>query len=417
MSEAGPAPSLGVPSYGVWTVPESPVSVVYSLVVIEEIRHEVLEGFQRLSRGGVEVGGILYGTQEANRISIQAMRPIDCEHARGPAFLLSDNDKAALEEQMRRDTEDQRLGGLTCLGWFLSHTRSDILLSDSDLEIYSHYFGAPWQVTLVVRPGRAGAMRAGFFVREADGAVKTEHSYQEFNFPDRLAGVLDRAPRGDRSERRGGYGRSEGVIAVTPVRRDLPQIPEAEFAQGPQLLAGVSPGRRLKWHWLAVWAVAVIVVAFGATRYFSTKAAPEPIALTVSERDGQLQIEWNHSARPVSGATHGSLAIVDGKQTRTVPLSPKDLAMGKFTYVRESGDIDVRLEVENTAGEKVEEASRFLGRPPEHQDSEERKALEQQRDDLQAEVESLRKENAAQAERIRQLDVTLRILHTRLGAK
>ena len=43
-------------------------------------------------------------------------------------------------------------------------------------------------------------MRAGFFVREADGTVKSESSYLEFNFPDRLAGVLDRAPssRGER---------------------------------------------------------------------------------------------------------------------------------------------------------------------------------------------------------------------------
>ncbi len=48
---------------------------------------------------------------------------------------------------------------------------------------------------MVVHPGRSGTMRAGFFVREADGSVKGERSYQEFNFPDRMAGVLDRPPR------------------------------------------------------------------------------------------------------------------------------------------------------------------------------------------------------------------------------
>src|SRR5262249_48665136 len=150
-------------------------------------------------------------------------------------------DKASLEEQLQRDAEDPRLAGLTRLGWFLSHTRSDIVLSDSDAEIFSHYFGAPWQVTLVVRPGRAGAMRAGFFVREKDGTVKPGQSYLEFNFPDRLAGVLDRVPRADRSpsERRIGNnsGRFEGVTAVPAPGRELPRTPEPEVIDaGPQLL-------------------------------------------------------------------------------------------------------------------------------------------------------------------------------------
>jgi len=42
--------------FGSWTVAESPLTIEYSLVVIEEIRHVVTEGFQRLSRGGLEVG-------------------------------------------------------------------------------------------------------------------------------------------------------------------------------------------------------------------------------------------------------------------------------------------------------------------------------------------------------------------------
>ena len=49
---------------GSWTVPESPVAIQYSLVVIEEIRHEVSQGFQKMARGGIEVGGILYGRRE-----------------------------------------------------------------------------------------------------------------------------------------------------------------------------------------------------------------------------------------------------------------------------------------------------------------------------------------------------------------
>src|SRR5579859_3108191 len=143
-----------------WTAPESPISIDYSLVVIEEIRRQVAEGFQKLSRGGIEVGGILYGSRDGRTVKIQAIRPIACEHARGPGFLLSDKDKTELIAQLA--AEDPRLEGMIAVGWYLSHTRSEISLGDSDLEIYGMYFPAPWQVTMVIRPGRAGSMRAGF---------------------------------------------------------------------------------------------------------------------------------------------------------------------------------------------------------------------------------------------------------------
>src|SRR6202167_3281354 len=98
--------------FGSWSVAESPISIEYSLVVIEEIRHEVAEGFQRLSRGGIEVGGVLYGTRDGRTVRILAMRPIACEHARGPAFLLSDKDRISLNEQLLHDKEDSQLEGL-----------------------------------------------------------------------------------------------------------------------------------------------------------------------------------------------------------------------------------------------------------------------------------------------------------------
>src|SRR5690348_6059050 len=103
--------------FGSWSVAESPVAIEYSLVLIEEIRHEVSEGFQKLSRGGMEVGGVLYGTRDGRNVSALAVRPIACEHARGPAFLLSDTDRKALRRQMEEDESDPRLEGLICVGW------------------------------------------------------------------------------------------------------------------------------------------------------------------------------------------------------------------------------------------------------------------------------------------------------------
>jgi hypothetical protein len=421
--------------FGSWSVAESPVSIEYSLVVIEEIRHEVAEGFQRLSRGGIEVGGVLYGTLDGHTVRVLAMRPVACEHARGPAFLLSDRDRVLLNEQLVREKEEPSLEGLISVGWFLSHTRSEIALTESDLEIYSIFFPAPWQVTLVIRPGRGGSMRAGFFVREADGTVKTEPSYLEFNFPDRLAGVLDRAPERPprdrpvrkipsfyRADAESGAATGPAVASGTAAGAAPQRREAAPFALtgatygGPQLLPP-GPARR-KWPWLVAW-VAVILVLAGVAWRLWMPVAPEPITLAVVERDGQLQVQWNHSAKLVKEAARGSLEISDGGESKTMALSREMLASGNFTYVRKTGDVEVRMTVETPEGARWQEASRYLGRPPaavvasDPATGTAPTGTDTQLPAADEEVTRLRQENARQAARIQQLQRTLRILQSR----
>ena len=400
--------------FAAWNVAEIPISIEYSLVVIEEIRHAVAEGFQRLSRGGIEVGGVLYGTRDGRTVRVLAMRPIACEHARGPAFQLSDKDRKALNDQLKEDSQDPRLEGLISLGWFLSHTRSEITLSDADLELYSIFFPAPWQVTLVVRPGRGGSMRAGFFVREADGTVKSERSYLEFNFPDRLAGVLDRVPgpRGDR--RANSMSRPEALQipaddGAAP-RQEIFRVPGSWWEPAPRFLP--SPPPKKKWPMLAAWAVMVIAVVLGL-RYWMFRPATEPISLAVIEREGQLRIEWNHSSRPVNAAVRGTLVINDGSNTQTFSLSPRELTIGSYTYARKTGDVEVRMSVEDGEGAKVQEASRFLGQAPVKVDQNELNELKQKRDELQTEVDRLIKENQARTQKIEQLQRTVEIMQAR----
>jgi hypothetical protein len=415
--------------FGTWSVAASPISIEYSLVVIEEIRHEVAEGFQRLSRGGIEVGGILYGTRDGRTVRVLAMRPISCEHARGPAFLLSDKDRVALNEQLVRDKDEPHLDGLISVGWFLSHTRSEIALTESDLEIYSIFFPAPWQVTLVIRPGRGGSMRAGFFVREADGTVKAEPSYLEFNFPDRLAGVLDRAPERPPRERPvrkiPSFYREEadpGAVAGTAVpqrREPAPFALTGPTYGGPQLLPPAQPRR--KWPWLIAWGAVVLILAAVGWRWWMQTNEREPITLAVVERDGQLQVQWNHSARLVREAVRGSLEVSDGGESKTMALSREMLASGNFTYVRKTGDVEVRMTVETPDGARWQEASRYLGRPPAAAVASDsatgtpstETGTQSPAAGGDAEVTRLRQENARQAGRIQQLERTLRILQSR----
>lgn len=405
--------------FGSWSASESQVSVEYSLVVIEEIRHEVSEGFQRLSRGGVEVGGVLYGTREGRTIRILAMRPIHCEHARGPAFLLSDSDRQTLEDQLKHELEDPRLQDMICLGWFCSHTRSGILLSEQDQEIFEAYFAAPWQVTLVVRPGRGGAMRAGFFVREADGTVRSSESYLEFNFPDRLAGVLDRPSRSERPTVSRGHTVYFRESGASPARREspapiAPAPATAATTTGPQLLPAPPP--RSKWPWLALWGAVVLVALVVGLRYFVLRPHVEPLALAATERGGKLQIAWNPKVPVIASAAHGTLTVTDGQAPRTYELTPQDLSRGNFSYQRNSEDVEIRLAVESSSGSKTEEATTFLGGSPSKPSSDQQLVTAQQQiADLTAENERLKTENAQQADQIQQLERNLKVLQARLG--
>ena len=427
---------MGDAKFGTWAVPESPVDVEYSLVVIEEIRQVVADGFQRLQRGGIEVGGVLYGTREDRIVRILAMREIACEHARGPTFHLSDNDRAALSAQLARDKLDMRLEGMLVVGWFLSHTRSDVTLQQSDLDTYSAFFPEPWQVTMVVHPGRAGAMRAGFFVREPDGSVKGERSYQEFNFPDRLAGVLDRTPR----ERRPLMEPSAAQRLPTaryPVPADAPGSIEATdpresvdeprssfeaplFGQPSRPIPQYSPyphtGRKIPWAIIGV-VVAALLAAVAGLKYLGPQLNAEPLSLGMIEQNGQLQIQWNHASRSILNAASGTLEIVDGQDRRAISLNRSELAQGSFTYMRQTGDVQVRLTVNVSGGQPMAEASRFLGAAPAPAaaDTNEADVLKVERDALQDEVTRLRQQSGQQAARIQQLERTLLILQSRLG--
>jgi septal ring factor EnvC (AmiA/AmiB activator) len=74
------------------------------------------------------------------------------------------------------------------------------------------------------------------------------------------------------------------------------------------------------------------------------------------------------------------------------------------------------MSVEDGDGTKPPpEAARFLGPPPSQGNAEELKALQQRRDQLEADVARLKQSNDQQAQRIQQLERTLKILQTRPG--
>lgn len=431
---------MASPMFETWGVDESPITIEYSLVVIEEIRQEVNQGLQQFARGGIEVGGVLYGTREGRTIRIKAMRPIHCEHKRGPSFVLSPTDREKLEAQLKADQNDPSLDGLICVGWFASHTRGDLALTDQDLEIFTTYFRDPWQATLIVRPGRSGSMRAAFFVWEPDMTVQSGKSYKEFNFPDRLAGVLDRGPRTPRADRergqRAGFRTGgPGPEAVPPpeasVHPALKNVPPPASAPKPDTTysdpmepvptpAYLSGGYQesSKAPWIVAILFLLAMAGAGGWYYYSGAApiaTPEPVDLVLVEREGMLEIEWAPDAPAVLSAVSGVLDITDGSSIEAVDLALSEIRSGRHLYARKTGSVEVRLRLMNANGVMTEELSRFVGQAPVVEPTEEVQSLEAERDSLAAEVQRLRQVNASQQEEIQRLERLQQVLENRLG--
>src|SRR5690242_19362001 len=163
---------------GSWKTPQCPFAIEYSRKALDDIRLAVVDAFFSLPRGGAEIGGILLGRLEDQTLQILDYVPLECEHAFGPAFTLSPKDLTRLAEML--EEARTRAGDLRPVGWYHSHTRSEIALCDADLEIHNRYFPGPYQVALVLRPSTVQPTQAGFFFREPDGSIHSQSSYQEF---------------------------------------------------------------------------------------------------------------------------------------------------------------------------------------------------------------------------------------------
>ncbi len=166
--------------FACWRVEGQPVVVEYSRGVLDTLRKEAVEGLHKIPRGGLEIGGVLFGKRSGSTVRILASRAVACEHAAGPAFMLSEKDEAALRQLAESAGTDGALAGMIAVGWYHSHTRSGIALTSEDVGLWDRHFPEPWQVALVLHPQKLKPTRAGYFVREGNGHLRTESSYLEF---------------------------------------------------------------------------------------------------------------------------------------------------------------------------------------------------------------------------------------------
>jgi proteasome lid subunit RPN8/RPN11 len=328
-----------------WQVPECPFPIEWSAAALEEIRAAAMDAFFSIPHGGAEIGGVLWGTRAGGRVRILAAQPVECEHARGPTFTLSAKDHGRLAALLEEDGQALRAQGWEPVGWYHSHTRSEILLSAQDVEIHNRYFPDPWHVALVLRPHAMQPMRAGFFFREANGSIQADSSYREFLLQPAREPVVEQAV--------------SAAIASRPPEPDLERAPPAV---GP---VAMPPAKRSHlWHlWVAIalgLAAGLLGLNIDWTRAFAADRAPS-VSLMAYDIDGQLQIRWNWAAEQIQAAEAGTLEIADGATHTVVALEKQRLRSGTVSYARIGARVDVRLALRQPGGKVREEFTSFLG--------------------------------------------------------
>ncbi len=390
-----------------WSTPECPFVIEYSARAVDDIRLGVVDAFFSLPRGGAEIGGILLGKWEEGRLTISDYAALDCEHAFGPSFALSPRDESKLADLIKSaDADDARP-----VGWYHSHTRSEIFLSDADIEIHRRFFPEPWQVALVIKPHTFQPARAGFFFLENDGSIHGEASYTEIIL-DPLAvrpipagalavpgPAIDSAANGAIVEAMPSPDPEPAVAVPEPApepampavsaetREPLPPVPAPQPSGAPRwpkvvipLAVGAVLGAAAYWK-RDLWIPQVMAMTGSA------RPAPAPLALglNTSDLDGQLQIRWNPDSPAVHQAANGALSIASGgSPPQEIPLDRPHLLSGVFTLGRTSERVDVALSITELDGRaRFGEVTTFLGKLPERKPVQD-PAAQQQRDAMRA---------------------------------
>jgi len=351
------------PNYFIWQVPGKPVAVHLHLDVVDRLGAEVLRGFGAVPKRGAEVGGILLGSIEPGEVTIvriEDFEGVPCTYSRGPSYLFSGEERVAFEEALARWPGDL-FAAATPVGYFRSHTREGMSLSEEDLEILNQYFRDPAQIGLLVKPFATKVSVAGFFARE--GGEFPLETPLEFAF--RRREITGEAPPPRRTMEEGRQERQQRRTRQRDATLSLDldsrtELPPPVYPEGyyPSAETGDSttpqPVRRPFFEFtpLALLLLLVgLILGFGAALRFApllpagSAAAEHGLSLSVTRTGENLTVRWNRDANVLRSAQRGVLEIEDGSYAKPVELDAAHLRDGSVIYQNRSGAVGFRLTV------------------------------------------------------------------------
>lgn len=345
-----------------WEPPGKALSAYIDFDVVDRLGFDIMRGFGAVPRRGAEVGGILLGSAEASDrivLRIEDFVPVACEHALGPSYILSDNDRKPFEEAIERWTPapDKRI---YAVGFYRSNTRELLQLSQEDIDFIDAYFPQMTAVCLLVKPFATRVSEAALFTRE-NGRMPGGAAQQVFPFRRKElgGGKPSRRPRGMEAPDPEMEAAATGyTLTEEPQPAPEPDAPAAAPAPAPAQAAQPEPAARTRlrggWVWIPlsfIFLLLGVVLGFQiALSYHGQQAqaqAADPYVLDLNavQFGDNLHLKWNPDAAAFRNARRGLLHIRDGDNSKIVELSQEDLTRGGVLYRNATNNVSFRMEV------------------------------------------------------------------------
>jgi len=403
-----PHPAPAGQAYYTWAPEGKPIQILLDFDVIDRLSQEIMRGFGSVPKRGAEVGGLLLGEIETSGNAVIAQvhgfAMVPCDYRRGPSYQLTEGDTRLFAETVEKATQSSH-GGLRPIGYFRSHTREGMSLTDEDLQLFSNYFPDPTSIMLLVRPFATKVSQAGFFFEE-NGQIRSDATYLVFPFRRRELGggavgshpqmaapvempaaapafafdpsepiaspkgpipireakleaaplpETDRGPVNITENRRLFGNRDDAPSPFNPAfdmtasaRRDITGPSEPAYS------TEASQKLKKSWVWLPVSSIFLllgVLVGFLIAVTIRKPNSAVPLAayglsLAVQQQDpDSIHVTWDRGAVPVAIATRGVLHIQDGDFYKAVELKPAELQTGSVIIRNVRNTVTLKLEV------------------------------------------------------------------------
>ena len=314
---------------------------MYPPDLMERINRDVVDGFYAFRKGGLEVGGLLYGRRNPAEVEIFDFQPISCQHAMGPGFRLSAEDRNKARAALHANGFD----GLEPVGLYRSVTRGPVAVSADDLQLLQSLVPKTPSICLLMQPDAVSPTRANFFYSSESGRWITDQDSE-------MLLSMGRPPAQTRSVAPDPRPKAGNTSTTRTI---------AEDSAPPELWVPPALPARPKRRVLRAFAAIFIMLAAAAI-WWGYVRGQASLGLTLSDSAGQLHVQWSQTSAEVTGARRGWVEIRDGATHILTEFTAAELRQGSLYFVRRSDRTQVRLVVENANGGKREESATIIGR-------------------------------------------------------
>ncbi|QOY89727.1 hypothetical protein [Paludibaculum fermentans] len=360
--------------------------------ILEDLRFETSRAMNGYACLGM--GGVLLGRRSADGDVVEAWKTIACDHSRGPGFLLSARDEAALSPFLEGicavpDEGGETQSPLQILGWFVSHPKGDLEATDVELELHSHYWLGQGFL-MIVRPDRLGDAEVQIYLPSSETPGQMDAVEPQLIIEPQPIAKRDLGQRRQKKTLEAPAvlaalsGQQLEPARLQPENSEQPSEPvEPQVAQNAQEAAQPAEAetpRRAPNPRAIPYLLAFSVVLMGlgvagfmmivrprtpAMKVVSVKADPpmEMLSLHATHHDGEFVITWNGTSASVRYASGASLELHTNGKVVVLPLSRKEMLSGEFRFKQKQGTAGMlaKLVLQGEGGGSFDETTEIAG--------------------------------------------------------